>query len=116
MTPPAPCLRFGPFELYEPVGRGASATVYRGLHIEQDIPVAVKVIKRRPQKENVSSDPLGREVRAVAFWTPPAGGQVEQKGRDLRRVHKGIIARLDLARPASMLLSRSARPCQGWPK
>ena len=80
VTPASPCLSFGPFEIYEPVGRGANATVYRGLHREQDIPVAVKVIKPRIQKGQLAADPLGREVRAVAGLDHPGIVRVHDYG------------------------------------
>lgn len=39
-------LPLGPFDLLEPVGHGGMGVVWRGVHRESGVPVAVKVINK----------------------------------------------------------------------
>ena len=43
-TSKRPTLPLGPFELHARIARGGMGEIWRGFHIEQGIPVAVKVI------------------------------------------------------------------------
>src|SRR3972149_6120042 len=64
-------VRLGSFELHQLIGRGGMAEVWRGIHVRDGAPVAVKILTaehfRRP--EGVSA--LNNEVRAMAALSHP---------------------------------------------
>ncbi len=68
----------GPFSLEEVIGRGASGEVWRGVHREQGVPVAIKVLSVSRSNDRHVLEAFRNEVHAVA-------------GLD----HPGIIAVLD---------------------
>lgn len=59
-------LRLGPFVLHNPIGHGAMGVVWRGVHVAQQIPVAVKVLSQGTRWEEQSMESFRREVKAVA--------------------------------------------------
>ncbi|MCC7385803.1 MAG: protein kinase [Deltaproteobacteria bacterium] len=65
-------IRLGPFELLEPIGRGGMAEVWRGVHREQDVPVAIKVITGARAREERFQATFRTEVQAMARLDHPA--------------------------------------------
>ncbi len=68
----------GPFELLAPIGRGGMGEVWRGVHVEQDVDVAVKVLTREGVRKAGYIAAFRTEVRSTA-----------------RLDHEGIVAVLD---------------------
>src|SRR5262249_37911527 len=67
-----PAIRLGPFALDVPIGRGGMGQVWRAVHVEQDAPVAVKVITaERALRANYLSA-FKNEVRAAAGLDHPS--------------------------------------------
>ncbi|MBX2803310.1 MAG: protein kinase [Myxococcales bacterium] len=64
-------MSLGPFELKEPVGRGGTGVVYRGVHATTGLDVAVKVFHRAVQRSRSAPETFRNEVRAVASLTHP---------------------------------------------
>lgn len=62
----------GPFDLIKPIGRGGSCEVWRGVHREQDLPVAVKVVFGRKARTPRFISAFREEVRAVAGLEHPS--------------------------------------------
>jgi eukaryotic-like serine/threonine-protein kinase len=63
---PSTSIQIGPFELFELIGEGAMAKVWRGRHRTQDVPVAVKVITGDLARDQTYRVYFRREVQAVA--------------------------------------------------
>lgn len=61
----------GPFDLIEPLGSGGMGAVWRGLHREQSIPVAIKVLSDETAHETAFREEFAREVEAVAGLNHP---------------------------------------------
>ena len=61
----------GLFDLHEPIARGGMGEVWRGLHREQQIPVAVKVITTAHAREAKHQRAFEREVEAIAGLEHP---------------------------------------------
>ncbi|MCA9526852.1 MAG: serine/threonine protein kinase, partial [Myxococcales bacterium] len=68
----------GPFELHRRVGAGAMADVWQGVHRDEGLPVAVKVVTARDGPDPRFRHLFAQEVRAVA-----------------RLYHPGIVRLLD---------------------
>ena len=71
-------IKLGPFELDRPIGRGGMGEVWSGRHVEQDIPVAIKVLTREGARHEAFADAFRNEVLSIA-----------------RLHHPGIIMLLD---------------------
>jgi eukaryotic-like serine/threonine-protein kinase len=67
-----PPIRLGPFELHAVIGRGGMADVWRGVHVGQGVPVAVKVITAQRAREPQFLAAFQNEVQAVARLHHPA--------------------------------------------
>src|SRR5215467_163359 len=65
-------IRLGPFELHAVIGRGGMAEVWRGIHVGQQVPVAIKVITARRAREAQFLAAFRNEVCAVARLHHPA--------------------------------------------
>lgn len=63
--------RLGPFELQKRVARGGMAVVWRGVHVEQQLPVAVKIMSERLARKARHRREFFNEVRAVARLDHP---------------------------------------------
>lgn len=61
----------GPFLLSERIGVGGMGEVWRGHHVQQRVPVAVKVITATRARQQKYHDAFTREVRAVAGLEHP---------------------------------------------
>ena len=59
-------IALGPFDLVEPVGRGGMSEVWRGVHRDQDVAVAVKVLTADGARVDRFLAALRNEVRAAA--------------------------------------------------
>jgi serine/threonine protein kinase/tetratricopeptide (TPR) repeat protein len=91
--PPAP-VRLGPFELQHLVGRGGMAEVWRGVHVAQQIPVAIKVITGAYARQPAFVSAFATEVQAVARLTHPGIVMVLDLGEvspDAERASKGRL-------------------------
>lgn len=64
-------IQLGPFELHAPFGRGGMAEVWQGVHVEQAVPVAVKVVTVAQAREQKYRDAFRNEVQAVAALDHP---------------------------------------------
>ncbi|QDG52315.1 tetratricopeptide repeat protein [Persicimonas caeni] len=87
----------GPFEVHESIGRGGMGVVLRGRHLEQQVPVAIKVITGSRSVDAHMRRRLRNEVQAVAALHHPGivmvfdYGEVGQSTELLREddVHRG---------------------------
>lgn len=61
----------GPFDLIEPLGSGGMGAVWRGIHREQSIPVAIKALSGETADDSEFRDEFEREVQAVAGLAHP---------------------------------------------
>ena len=61
----------GPFELHRRIGRGGMGEVWEGLHVPQQIPIAVKVLTHRGVKDDVFLEAFRTEVRELAGLNHP---------------------------------------------
>jgi len=61
----------GAFDLLEPIGIGGVAEVWRGLHRQQQVPVAVKIMTSHKALLHDVRDALRNEVRAIAGLDHP---------------------------------------------
>lgn len=59
-------VRLGPFVVESLLGRGGMADVYRGVHVAQQTPVAIKVITATYAQEPLFLQSFNNEIRAVA--------------------------------------------------
>jgi tetratricopeptide (TPR) repeat protein len=62
----------GPFDLLEPVGKGGMAVVWKGVHREQRIPVAVKVLQPQSAEFPDGAKSFRQEIRAVSALDHPS--------------------------------------------
>src|SRR5688572_8103741 len=68
---PVDMIPLGPFVLGNPLGRGGMGEVWSGLHRDQGVPVAVKVLTREGTREPSFRSAFRNEVRAVAGLDHP---------------------------------------------
>ncbi|MBA2664609.1 MAG: protein kinase [Bradymonadaceae bacterium] len=61
----------GPFELHRPLGKGAMGIVWQGIHVEQQVPIAVKAITDKQALATTFQISFRNEVRAVAALHHP---------------------------------------------
>jgi tetratricopeptide (TPR) repeat protein/tRNA A-37 threonylcarbamoyl transferase component Bud32 len=61
----------GPFEVVENIASGGMGDVWSGVHVAQDVPVAIKVLKQHRADDRYSHAVFRREVRAVAQLNHP---------------------------------------------
>ncbi|MEM6927742.1 MAG: serine/threonine-protein kinase, partial [Myxococcota bacterium] len=65
-------IELGPFDLKEPVGRGGTGVVYRGVHRETGLPVAVKVLHPGAMRNGAPPEAFRNEVKAIAALDHPS--------------------------------------------
>lgn len=61
----------GPFELHRRIGRGGMGEVWEGLHVPQQIPIAVKVLTHRGVRRDTFVEAFRNEVRGLAGLNHP---------------------------------------------
>jgi len=66
-----PAIPLGPFELHAPIARGGMGEVWRGAHVREQLPVAVKLITATRARRGAYLDALRNEVRAMARLDHP---------------------------------------------
>jgi len=66
LSEPLPPIQIGQFELFEPIGRGGMGIVWFGHHVEQMMPVAIKVIGADYANNPLFVEAFEAEVQAVA--------------------------------------------------
>lgn len=79
----------GAFRLHERVGRGGMADVWSGVHREQRVPVAVKVVTSLHKRASRSHRHLKNEVRAMAQLDHPSVVMVFDYGEVTDRDEEG---------------------------
>jgi tetratricopeptide (TPR) repeat protein len=63
--------RLGSFEVLERIASGGMGDIWSGVHVVQDIPVAIKVIRRKSEEDHYFRRVFRSEVRAVAQLDHP---------------------------------------------
>ncbi|MEZ4319328.1 MAG: protein kinase [Myxococcota bacterium] len=66
-----PDLNLGPFMLERPIGKGAMGEVWKAIHRDRGIPVAIKVMTAREARVDTKVKSFFNEVRAVAQLDHP---------------------------------------------
>ncbi|CAN0511937.1 unnamed protein product, partial [Laminaria digitata] len=79
-------IELGPFTLHEVIGRGGMGEVWRGVHREQQVPVAIKVITSAHALDRRFIDGFEREVQATAGLDHPGICRVFDHGTIPARV------------------------------
>ena len=74
-------VRLGPFELKEKFAAGGMGEIWRGMHVEQKVPVAIKVITGPNALVDEYMEEFRREVQAVARLNHPNVVQVLDYGK-----------------------------------
>jgi serine/threonine protein kinase/tetratricopeptide (TPR) repeat protein len=64
-------IELGAFEIDQPLGRGGMAEVWRGVHVKERVPVAVKVVTEAAIRKPTLHASLRNEVRAMARLDHP---------------------------------------------
>lgn len=78
LTPETP--RIGPFALFDVIGAAGMGVVWRAMHVEQRIPVAIKFLTADGARDPLYLGCLKNEVRKVAALDHPAIVQVHDHG------------------------------------
>jgi len=84
-------VRLGPFELFAPIARGGMGEVWRGRHIRQGVPVAVKVMTAKATRREDYLLDFRNEVRSVARLDHPGivivfdHGEVDEEAQKATR-------------------------------
>jgi len=73
-------IELGPYDLLAPTGRGAMATVWRGVHRRQGVPVAVKVLHAESARNAEFRALFANEVRVMAGLDHPHIARVYDYG------------------------------------
>ena len=80
-APAQESILLGPFGLFEPMGEGGMGVVWRGEHLAQRVPVAIKVITHEDARDPSLRAAFRAEVRAVAQMDHPAIVRVFEYGQ-----------------------------------
>ncbi len=64
-------IRLGPFEVDEIIGRGGMGEIWRGVHLPQQVPVAVKVLTEHSARREEYLRQFRNEIRSVAALDHP---------------------------------------------
>ncbi len=110
----------GPFELHAMIGVGGAGEVWRGVHVAQGVPVALKVITAARARDARYREAFANEVRAVAALDHPGIVQVFETGVIGGRAEEVSMGRMVAGSPyLAMELAengalRSADAPPGW--
>lgn len=111
-------IRFGPFEVHHLLGRGSMGEVWRGLHVAQQIPVAIKVLTSEQARSSEAREAFDAEVRAVARLHHPGIVHILDYGAISAEAERASSGRLPAGSPAlAMQLASEGtlpRPKQPW--
>ncbi|MEQ1504883.1 MAG: protein kinase, partial [Myxococcota bacterium] len=91
-------MRVGPFDLAQPIGRGGTGVVWRGMHRDTGVPVAVKVLSRHLSRD-ASPDSFRNEVRSIAALDHPGIVWIYDVGRITAEVAAQTHNRLEAGSP-----------------
>ena len=80
----------GPFILQEVIGRAGMGVVWQGIHEEQGVPVAVKVLTVEGSQDPLYLASIRNEVRGVAGLDHPAVVKVYDQGTIPENISKAI--------------------------
>ena len=89
-------IELGAFQLVKPIARGGMATVWRGVHTVQGVPVAVKVMTGQNAQKPEFVDAFRNEVQAVAGLAHPGIVMVFDHGEipaEVERASNGLLRR-----------------------
>lgn len=84
----------GPFEVFDVIGRGGMGIVFSGVHIGQNVPVAIKVITRKGASRPKFRQTMHNEVRAVAALDHPGVVRVLDYGnvpKEAEKITEGAL-------------------------
>ncbi len=91
-----PALPLGPFELHARIARGGMGEVWRGIHIKQQVPVAIKVITAARARRASTQEAFRNEVRAIAGLDHPGVVMVFDHGvipEETERLSQGVLVK-----------------------
>ena len=92
-------IELGPFRLQESIGHGAMGEVWRGVHVGQGVPVAVKVLSREVVREERYRIAFRNEVQAVAGLNHPGVVMVLEHGQIPMKVALATSGKLSAGSP-----------------
>lgn len=90
-----PGVTLGPFEVQRRIGRGGMGEVFRGVHVTQRVPVAIKVMTAERARVERYRSSFRREVQAVARLDHPGVVTVFDHGEvdaDAARASRGALS------------------------
>ena len=91
--------QLGPFAVEGLIGRGGMADVFRGVHMQQNTPVAIKVITASFAREPMFQQCFRNEVQSVARLHHPGIVMVYDHGRVTEAIDVGHQAKLEADSP-----------------
>ena len=115
-------LPLGPFDLYRVIGRGGMGEVWQGVHREQKVPVAIKVLTAIGTSDPVFASCFQNEVLAASTLDHPVIIQVFDQGTIPQEIEEETDGSLVAGSPyLAMELARGGtlRPLRGkleWPQ
>jgi eukaryotic-like serine/threonine-protein kinase len=101
-------IELGPFEIRRYVGRGAMGIVWQGVHREQRVPVAIKVLPHEVSRKPEHLVAFRDEVRRVAQFTHPGIVIVFDYGHVTATAAAGVREALADPTRADLLLEEGA--------
>ncbi len=111
-------IALGPFELHSPLGRGSMGEVWRGVHVAEQVPVAIKIVTAHHARLAEARAAFDREVRAVARLRHPGVVHILDYGVIDQRGERASAGRLPAGSPGlAMELAEGPlqQPRMPWP-
>jgi serine/threonine protein kinase/tetratricopeptide (TPR) repeat protein len=99
MSAPDRPIELGPFQLLAPFGKGGMAEVWRGVHVGQHVPVAIKVITATHARTAHFLTAFRNEVQAVARLHHPGIVMVLDHGEVTEEAASALPKRLTAGSP-----------------